>query len=284
MNENRFFDDESVARIGFTHRIESDGSIVATINAAAMKEISLLAEVGRDNAGDVKFDSSRKVFMAAITQFAIAIGEHHKILDPETMTCVTHAMTFLYPRMGISPTASKVVDDGRIDDVMEDVIGAVKESADVVRQGLIDSGKIKVTPEDKIVEAMNRAKGAMDNDEGVFIISSGPEMWEATKARIDAVSARDGVVFFSTMPALRAAVRESPRNMVEVLLSVTRVLGMKTQVKPSVMLNCVAHLGAELAVELSQPKMRETAVTEFAGAVTRIGKIILNMDKPAGHA
>lgn len=284
MNESRFFDDESLARIGFTHRIESDGSIVATINAAAMKEISLLAEVNQSNADDSRFDASRKIFLAAIAQFAIVVGDHLKILDQETMTCVTHAMTFLYPRIGIGPTASKAADDGSVDAMMEDVAEAAKESTDVARQLMIDTGKLKITPEDKIKEAMRAAEEATNNEESVFVISSGPEMWEATKARIDKIAARDDVVFFSTLPTLRAAARESPRNMVQVLLSVTKTLGMKTQVKPSVMLNCVANLGAELAIELSQPERREAAVTEFAGAVTKIGKIILNMNKPAGHA
>lgn len=281
---DQLFNDSDADKIGFSHEIGSDGSFSSVVKASSVARMASLRQVTQENSVDASFDEPRKLYMAAICQFAVSLGEHIGAGNPEIMTNVTAAMAFLYPRIGILPTGMKDKDDHRIDGVLADVGNATKENADRVRDALVAAGIITVVTPERISKAQAETVAALERDDSVLLVVSGASLWEASRPKLDELVKEDGVVVIATLPSLAASIAESPRNLVEVMSVISKTVAKHAHVKPSTMINCIAHLGVELTMEMAKPEMRERSVTEFGSAVTRIGKVMLNMNKEAGHA
>lgn len=277
------FTDNAIEQLGVSHSLSEDG-LTIKIGRVTMDEIMKLSDVTEDNADDPGFDPPRRLFMATMSHIATVIGSERGVIDPEVMTCMSHVLAFLWPRLGAAPTRDKSSDDLRIDLLMGDVVEVIKTHADEVRRSLVKAGAFtEMNPEEK-KKAAERAVAEMSGEGSILLVSTGPAMWAAMKDRVDESVTKPGVMFFATTEQTRNAVRSAPRNMVEILTVVVKSMGKHLGVKPLTMMNALAHVTTELSLELSAPGKEDTAIASFCAAMVKIGKVMRHAASPAqGH-
>ena len=271
MKIQKLFDEETEAMIGVTSAVAPDGSLCVSVSPDALKRLSVLHGVTAETAREERFEEPRKVFMAMVSQFAMAVGLHADTPDAEVMAAVTCAFTFMYPRVGVIPSPSKVEDDAKIDGLIRDVRQAVRDCTDNLRQEMIAAGMPEAPVEPPTAER------------AIFIAAVGRPETKALFARVADLSDDDRVMTFAVLPPFADSARQGPRAMADILIAVTKSMSSLARISPAQALDCVARVGAELTVEVARDDKTE-AIEAFARTVTRIGKVMINADKAvAGH-